>query len=144
MKVTLTWTPTGASQPTNFVLADSPATIPLTNFRVNGSRNIQDVQLFRATAEEFYDRGNRKTEITFDTTRLFTSQASAEAFVLMHETQFPGQFLATFQAGASGSAQTVSRYLQNAVVQSVSSSVTGCTTRHTYKITGGVMGTSPN
>jgi hypothetical protein len=144
MKITLTWTPSGSSQPTSFVLADSPANIPLTNFKINGSRNIQEAQFFRATARSFYDRGNRKTEITFDTTRLFTNQVSAESFILMHETQFPGQFLVTFTAGVSGAGSTASRYLKNAVVESVASSLTGCTTKHSYRITGGVMATNPN
>jgi hypothetical protein len=144
MKITLTWTPSGASQPTNFVLADSPASIPLTLFRINGSRRIQEAQFFRATASQFYDRGNRKTEITFDTTRQFADQVTAESFILLHETQFPGQFLATFMAGRSGAGATASRYLQNATVESVASSLTGCTTRHSYRITGGVMATTPN
>ena len=144
MKITLTWIPSGAAQPTSFVLADSPATIPLTNFKVNGSRTIQEAQFFRATARSFYDRGNRKTEITFDTTRQFADQVSAESFILMHETQFPGQFLVTFMAGVSGGPATASRYLKNAVVQSVASSLIGCTTKHSYRITGGVMSTTPN
>jgi hypothetical protein len=144
MKITLTWTPSGSSLPTSFVLADSPANIPLTNFKINGSRAIQEAQFFRATTRSFYDRGNRKTEITFDTTRLFTSQVAAETFILMHETQFPGQFNVAFMAGISGGSSTASRYLQNAIVESVASSLTGCTTRHTYKISGGVMSLSPN
>ena len=144
MKITLTWIPSGASQPTSFVLADSPAPIPMTNFRINGARNIQEAQFFRGTTRAFYDRGNRKTEISFETTRQFADQVSAESFILLHETQFPGQFLATFMAGRSGGGTTASRYLKNAAVEAVSSSVIGCTTRHSYRITGGVMSTSPN
>ena len=149
MKITLTWTPSGATQPTSFVLADSPATIPLSNFRINGARDIQEAQFFRAVARQFYDRGNRRTEITFDTTRLFASQLAAESFILMHETQFPsqtqnpGMFLAAFIAGASGG-QTATRYLKNAVVESIASAISGCTTKHSYKITGGVMSNNPN
>jgi hypothetical protein len=126
------------------VLADSPATVPLSNFRINGSRNLQEAQFFRGDAREFYDRGNRKTEVTFETARLFADQVTAESFVLLHETQFPGQFLVTFVAGVSGGAATASRYLQNAVVESVGSAISGCTTRHSYRITGGVMSTTPN
>jgi len=144
MKITLTWTPAGATQPTSFVLADSPAAIPLTNFRINGSRLLQETTLFRATGRTFYDRGNRKTEITFDTTRSWPDQTTAESFILLHETQFPGRFLATFMAGRSGAGATANRYLKNAVVESVGSSLTGCTTRHSYRIAGGVMQTSPN
>lgn len=144
MKITLTWTPTGSSLPTNYVLADSPASIPLTNFKINGSRLIQEATFFRATSRSFYDRGNRKTDVTFDTTRNFADQVSAESFILTHETQFPGKFLVTFMAGRSGAGSTASRYLKNAVVESVASSLTGCTTKHSYRITGGVMTTTPN
>ena len=144
MKITLTWTPEGGNQTTSFVLADSPASIPLTNFRINGVRNIQEAQLFRTRTRQFYDRGNRKTEITFTTTRLFADQVSAESFILLHETQFPGKFLATFVAGVSGGAATASRYLKNAVVEQVSSAISGCTKKHSYRIMGGVMTTTPN
>jgi|SRR5882724_971614 len=129
------------SQP--FTLADSPATIPMVNFRINGSRNVQEAQFFRATARQFYDRGNRKTEVTFDVTRVFADQVTAESFILMHETTFPAQGLVTFLAGVSGK-QTASRFLKNAVVESVASSIIGCTTRHSYRITGGIMTASPN
>src|ERR1700742_4417504 len=109
MKIILTWTPEGAVQPTGFVLADSPTPVPMTNFRINGSRTIQEAQFFRATERSFYDRGNRRTEITFETTRQFVDQVSAESFILLHETQFPGQFLATFMAGRTGGGSTASR-----------------------------------
>jgi primosomal replication protein N len=142
MKVTLTWTVPGTLG-SSFVLADSPSPVPMVNFRINGSRNVQEAQFFRASAREFYDRGNRKTEVTFETSRVFGSQLDAESFILMHETQFPGQGLVTFLAGASGRA-TASRYLQNAVVEAVASSLSGCTTRHSYRISGGIMQTTPN
>ena len=144
MKITLTWTPDGASQPTSFILADSPASIPLTNFRINGARQLQEAQFFRAASRQFYDRGNRKTEITFDTTRQFADQVTAESFILLHETQFPGQCLAAFTAGRTGGGATASRYLKNAVVLSVASSLKGCTTFHSYRLTGGVMAITPN
>lgn len=116
----------------------------MTNFRVQGAREIQEAKFFRAIARSFYDRGNRKTEISFDTTRLFGSQVDAEKFLLEHETQFPGQALVAFTAGLSGSSATVTRYLKNAVVESVNSGISGCTTKHSYRISGGVMQTSPN
>jgi hypothetical protein len=113
------------------------------NLHINGSRNVQDAQFFRASARQFFDRGNRRTDVSFDTTRTFTSQLDAEKFLLEHETQFPGQGLVTFLAGVQGRG-TASRYLRNATVESVSSSIKGCTTSHSYRITGGVMSTTPN
>lgn len=122
----------------------------MTNFRINGSRNIQEAQFFRAQARSFYDRGNRKTEVSFDVTRLFASQPLAEAFMLMHETQFPsmtqpvGMFLATFVAGISGQPGAATRYLQLAACPQITSAMLGaCTTRHSYQLIGGVMTTTP-
>ena len=125
----------------NFTLADSPSAIPLANLRINGSRLIQQARLFRAIAIQCYDRGNHRTEITFDTTRSFPDQVAAEKFLLDHETQFPGRGLVTFVAGRPGS-PTATRYLPNATVDSVHSSLRGCTTFHSYRITGGQLQSS--
>ncbi len=144
MKITLIWTPPSSTQPTSFVLGDSPVEIPITNFRVQSGRALQAALLFRSEAARFFERGNRHTTITFETTRQFADSASAEAFVLMHETQFPGQFLAVFTAGRSGTSGAAKRYLSNAVVESVTTAIIGCTTRHSYKITGGIMSLNSN
>ena len=125
-----------------FVLADSPDPVPMTNLKINGDRIIQEEALVGAVARVFFDRGNRKTTVTFDTTRLFNSQLDAETFLLMHETQFPGQGLVTFFSGAIGQ-KNYTAYLANAVVNSVASALSGCTTRHSYRISGGVMTTTP-
>jgi|GEM_PF-4862974 len=137
MTITLFWIPAGALRPKSFVLADSPANIPMNRFRLTGNRMTQAVRFFRGNTVSMKDRGNRKATVTFETSRLFGSSLEAESFLLMHETQFPGLFLARFTSG-TGSA-TVSFYLANAVLESMSSQITGCTTRHSYKITGGAM-----
>ena len=124
-----------------FVLADSPASIPMVNLRINGERIVQEEALVGAEARIVFDRGNRQTTVTFDTTRLFGSPVEAETFLLMHETQFPGQGLVTFLSGTAGQ-NNYAAYLAGAVVKSVASSISGCTTRHRYHITGGVMTTS--
>jgi hypothetical protein len=127
----------------NFVLVDSPDPIPMTNLRIAGSGNIQPAQFFRASAVQFYDRGNQKTEITFDTTQLWPTQLAAETYILMLRTMFPTTGLVTFVAGVKGR-QTASRYLLNAVVQNLQSSMLGaCTTKHSFRISGGVMQTTP-
>ena len=126
-----------------FVLADSPDPIPMSNLKINGDRVIQEEALVGAVAKVFFDRGNRKTTVTFETTRLFASQLAAETFLLTHETQFPGQGLVTFFSGVLGQ-QTYTSYLVNAVVNSVGSSLTGCTTRHSYHISGGAMTLNPS
>lgn len=127
----------------NFVLANSPDPIPMTNLRINGDRVIQEEALFGAAAKAFFDRGNQRTIVTFETTRLFDSQLDAETFLLLHDTQFPGQGLVTFFSGNVGQ-KNFSAYLVNAVVNSVASAISGCTTRHSYRITGGVISTTPS
>jgi hypothetical protein len=127
----------------NFVLADSPDPVPMTNLRINGARLVQEAAFLRAVARGQFDRGNRRTEIMFETTRLFKSQLEAETFLLEHETNVPGSGLLVFVAGQKGKS-TATRYLKNAVVESVSSAMTGCTTRHSYRIVGGVMKVSSN
>jgi hypothetical protein len=127
----------------NFVLADSPDPIPMTNFRVNGASNVQEAQFFRAAARAFYDRGNQKTEITFDTTQVWTSQLAAENYVLMLRTMFPTQGTVQFVAGVKGQ-QTASRYLLNAIVTNLQCSIAGWTTRQSFRISGGIMQTTPN
>ena len=88
----------------NFVLADSPDPIPLTNLRITGSGNVQPAQFFRAAATQFYDRGNQKTEVSFDTTQLWPNQLAAETYILMLRTMFPTQGLVTFVARRQGHA----------------------------------------
>jgi hypothetical protein len=127
----------------NFVLADSPDPVPMTNLRIANSGNIQPAQFFRASAMQFYDRGNQKTEITFDTTQLWPTQLAAETYILMLRTMFPATGLVTFIAGVKGR-QTASRHLLNAVVQNLQSSMMGaCTTKHSFRISGGIMQTTP-
>jgi hypothetical protein len=121
-----------------FVLADSPDPIPMVNLRINGSRIVQEASFLRAVARGEFDRGNRRTEVTFDTTRLFKTQLEAETFLLEHETNIQGSGLLTFIAGQKGK-QTSTRYIKNAVVESVSSATSGCTTRHSYRIIGGIV-----
>ena len=106
----------------------------MTDLRINGSRVVQEEQLYNADARVFFDRANRKTEITFNTTRLFTAQGDAESFMLLHEAQF-----AVAQGTVSFVGATVTTTLANAVVETVSSAMIGCTTRHSYRIVGGIM-----
>ncbi len=115
----------------------------MTNLRIACAGNVQTAQFFRSAAAQFYDRGNQKTEITFDTTQLWPNQLAAESYLLMLRTMFPATGLVTFIAGVKGT-QTASRYLRNAVVQNLQSSMLGaCTTKHSFRISGGVMATSP-
>lgn len=126
-----------------FQLAASPDPIPMVNLRINGDRLIQEEALYGAAAKAFFDRGNHKTLVTFDVTRLQPSQLAAESFLLLHETMFPATGLVTFFSGIVGQLNFTS-YLVNAAVQSVASSISGCTTRHSYRILGGVMSLTPS
>jgi len=138
----MTWSATGTSAATSFTLVDSPGIVPYTNLSISASRSIQRDNVVRARQPVFSDRRNRSTEVTFNTTRLFADPPTAEAFLMMHETMFPdGQrFLVTFQSG--NGVAVASKYLANAVVQSIQSTISGATTRHSYRITGGVFTTN--
>jgi hypothetical protein len=151
MKLTLTWTVSGATNGT-FTLIDSPDPIPYSNFQINDTRLIQEAQFFRGFARRNYDRGNLKTEISFDTTQKFNSQAQAEEYILMHGTSFPvlnsgagfGPFLVTIVAGVVGGGSTLTRFLKNAALETTHRSLMGCTGKFSYRITGGAMTKTAN
>lgn len=116
----------------SITLADSPATIPMTNLRVNGTNIVQEIALYAATAEAVADRGNEKTEVSFDTTRLFSSAAAAEDFILKHKANLRGNATLKF---TESDGSTIMNLL-NAAVVSVQSAISGFTTKHSYRITG--------
>ena len=122
---------------TPVTLADSPANVPMTNFRLNGEAVLQEVQLFRAPGLSFQDRGNRRTEISFEVSRLLGSQQAAEEFLLLHDVALQGNADVVITE-ADG---TTVRYLRSAVVKSQSSQM-GCTVRTSYRISGGLLTTS--
>lgn len=125
------------------MLADSPANIPLKSMVINGTRSVQKDKGIRAATATNRDRGNRETEVSFETSRGFADQNAAETFLLMHETLLPdvlADVTITFAAGVPG--KTSTRYMVGAVLTNSGSRMAGATTFHNYKIVGPEMLTS--
>lgn len=137
MVITATW-PAGASPTSTLELAGTADGIPMTNLRVNGSRVIQDLLYFRANAQQEQDRLNRKTEVSFNATRVFTTPQAAEDFALQHEANMPQQLLDLKFVTADAT-----YYLASCALVSMASEVIGSTTRHSYTFRGGAIGTTP-
>ena len=107
------------------------------DFRVNGSRIVQEAPLFRASGVTPIDRKNEKTVVTFTRTRLHSSIAAAEQFILEHADAIPRSGKVEFISDNSA----VTRFLEPAAISVVESSYLGVTTVHRYQIVGGQMKT---
>lgn len=142
MKITLTYTPTGGTQPTNAVLCDSPAKNNITGYSVNGEQLFQEATFFRALARQFYARGNEKTTVSFELSFVWPDIVTARMFVNFYNTTFPRIATAAFME--SNGANSKTSYLKNAAIYPATSKVQGCTTFHTHRIEGGIMSNSPN
>ena len=106
---------------------ESPA-----NLQINGSRNSQVFEGLRAASVLAQDRGNVKTTITFDITRLQDNISDAQNFMLLHQSTIPGSGKVIFYMEDG-----TRLYMYNSVVETVRSHHTGTTTFHSYSIVGG-------
>lgn len=139
MRVDYTGTVDGAASSGTITLADTPDPIPLRNLVTSHERLFQTVNTLRGIATSLQDRMNRKTSVSFDTTRLFTDLASAQNFLLTHELSLPGSGTLVFYFGIGASTGAVS--LQNCVLENYSGRIQGCTTLHQYRFSGGLFTT---
>lgn len=106
-------------------------------FRVD--RKLQAQEIFRAAAITVFPRGNTKTTVTFEVSRTFPDQKTADLYALQHETLVPATGLITFTSVATNGQKTV-RYLNPGYVLSHELiSMIGITTRHQYQIIGGAV-----
>jgi len=86
-----------------------------------------------------YDRGNRKSTVTFEVCQTFPDQESADVFVLTQEDNIPSSGIVTFTA-IKPNGQKVVRYLaagkitSHELVEQI-----GVTTRYQYTIVGGAI-----
>jgi hypothetical protein len=103
-------------------------------FRKNGRRLLQEEDIFRADAAWQFDRGNRRTVVAFGVSVLFATLEEAEAFVLLHSTELPGQGVVTFEAGTQGATRTMTGTI---VADDVS--YVGASVQIQYEIHGRVM-----
>lgn len=123
-----------------FELADHGYTSP-DNLRINGETMADTAEYLRAAAVEVFDRGNRRTSISFSVTRTHASLEAAELFILKHETTLPRRGLIEFEAH-QGRGRA---WLYDAVLTQASCSHKGVTSVHDYAILGGaVSSVNPN
>ena len=115
---------------------------PVFNLTINGTRLVQTVAGLRAEDIRHFDRGNRETVISFSTYREHKNVEDAHAFALIHETEAPTQGLLVLTANFGS--KVVKRWVENAVLPKVLSTVVGIVTFHSYEIRGGgVLSTEP-
>jgi hypothetical protein len=109
--------------------------------RINGRRLEQAEDLLRATAGVTYNRGNKRTVVTFGVSVNFATVEKAEAFLLLHSTELPGSGLVRFEAGSGGP----TRQLAVALLVADGIEHIGASVRMQYEIHGGAMaaGSSP-
>ncbi len=132
MRVTIT-APTvpGSPAPSPVELAGHGAD-SVRNFLFNGQRLSDSAGGVRKDYVDHFDRKNKRVEITFDSTRLFDTTGEAEDFVLTHFETVPAKGLLRIETSGG-----VIRFIDGALVQTVSTGYNGLTARVSYRITGG-------
>lgn len=116
--------------------ATTVRTTAVSNFRIQSARVAQVAEFVRAAQVQTFDRGNRKTTITFNVSREHTTIRNCEAFLLAHIGQVPNKGLITLQAKETSGAVT-ERYLKDALCEVVDASYDGVTSFHSYQLIGG-------
>jgi hypothetical protein len=110
-----------------------------TRLRFRVERKLQVQEIFRAQEVSTFDRGNRKTTVTFEVSQTFPSQEEADVFVLTQEDNIPSKGIVTFTA-IKPNGQKVVRYLAGGKVESHELvEQIGVTTRYQYTIVGGTI-----
>ena len=100
-------------------------------------RKIQVQDIFRADQVATFDRGNRKTTVTFEVARPLPAQEETDIFILTQEDNIPSSGIVTFTATKSNGQQVV-RYLANGkILNHELIEQIGVTTRYQYTIVGG-------
>ena len=125
----------------NYALCDGTRSggVGVTRLRFRVDRKLQVAEIFRAPEVTTFDRGNRKTTVTFEVSQTFDTLEDADVFVLTQEDNIPGTGLVTFTA-TKPNGQKVVRYLAGGKIQSHELlEQIGVTTRYQYIIVGGTI-----
>ena len=133
----------------NFVLADHDITTTynsldgaqvkttaVNNFRISQQRSDQVAEYFRGASVQVFDRGNKRTSVTFEVARLHPTLRASEVYVLEHATKIPNRGLVILESKTPNGPVT-RRYLNNAECEVVDASYEGVSTFHSYQILGG-------
>lgn len=109
------------------------------SLRVDGGPVIQDAQFLRAAQAKAYDRGNRRTTISFELSREHADVEASEVFMLDHFASLPtGTGLLLLIAEAS-TGREQDFFLADTVLRIVGSVQVGASTDHTYEFSGGLL-----
>ena len=125
----------------NYALCDGTRSggVGVTRLRFRVDHKLQVAEIFRAPEVTTFDRGNRKTTVTFEVSQTFDTLEDADVFVLTQEDNIPGTGLVTFTA-TKPNGQKVVRYLAGGKIQSHELlEQIGVTTRYQYIIVGGTI-----
>lgn len=125
---------------TPVTLADQPAsggTAPMRDLHLNGSNILQEIKLYKATAQLVTDCGNERNEVSFQSTQLFATFQLAQVFTLTHKASLRGNadLIITLDDGST------TYRIVNATVQSVDIQLKGTTTVQSYRVIGGAITT---
>ena len=120
------------------VLATDASPARVRNFRIEAERSVQENRLLRAATAQFQNRANYRTRVSFEVVRNHASVREAETFLLGHGQDLPATGLAVF-TGVNDAGAATTRYLSNAVIESLDGSGAGTTTRHRYVLRGGQL-----
>jgi len=129
----------------NYFLCDGTRSggVGVTRLRFRVDRKLQVAEVFRAQEIETFDRGNRKTTVTFEVSQTFDTLEDADIFVITREESIPSAGIVTLTA-TKPNGQKVARYLAGGKVQSHELlEQIGVTTRYQYIIVGGAIQSTP-
>jgi len=112
------------------------------DLRVNGTRVVEEQEFCRSEEPDFVDRGNRRTVVEFNVTRLFATSQLCEAFILEHDDDTPVIDDVTLGVEDSGGGMAAAKYMRKGSCQTLDHKQSGqsCTTR--YRIVGGKLYTN--
>lgn len=108
------------------------------NLSVNDAVVSDPAEFLRATAAKVFLRNNRRTVITFQVTRLFSTIREAQSWILQHLSACVRDDTLYLDAESStGSALRLT--LSDSVLDQISQTMRGTTLFITYRITGGAI-----
>lgn len=120
----------------NTQLASSGVDGP-SGLRINGQQVVDEVGLFRASAQTFYGRGNKSTRVAFSRWWYFGSIKAAEVHCARHHAELSVQADLILVAGETGDQQEL--VLADAVFVNCSHEQRGRSVLTTYEFAGGVF-----
>ena len=113
----------------------------LSDLRIGGAPIIQTADLVRSSYLRTFDRGNRRTEITFTLWAQFTTLGEAERYPLVHNAALPNK--APLVLTTSGPTATAYYLWQAALAKLPEYANSGLTVRISYAFIGGNLETNP-